>query len=343
MDRELIQQSIYQNIKEVIELARTKTARAINFAMVEAYWNIGKLIVEEEQGGKARAIYGDQLLIRLSKQLTLEFGKGFNARNLRNMRSFYTIYKKWNAVRTELSWTHYRILLRVEKENTRTFYMSETIDNQWSTRELERQVNSFYYERLLASQNKAPLIKKAEDNTQFLQPTDFIKDPYVLEFLDFKSNTSYHEKILESAILNKLQEFLLELGKGFSFVARQKRVSTETSKHFYIDLVFYNFILKCFVIIDLKVGALTHQDIGQLDMYVRLYEEKWRGVDDNPTIGVILCSEKDHTIVKYSVLKESQQLFASKYKLHLPSEEELAAELNREIQEIKMLRRLEEE
>lgn len=232
-------------------------------------------------------------------------------------------------LRPELSWTHYRLLLKVSDTEAREFYVNEIIENNWSTRQLERQINSFYYKRILSSKNKKLVKKEAQKLTSPLEPSDIIKDPYVLEFLDLKENKTFLEKDLESELLDKLQEFLLELGKGFSFVARQQRISSET-QHFYIDLVFYNYLLKCFVLIDLKVGKLTHQDIGQMDMYVRLYEDKIKPEGDNPTIGIILCSEKDETIVKYSVLEENRRLFASKYKLYLPTEEELKSELNKE-------------
>lgn len=235
----------------------------------------------------------------------------------------------WDALRPELSWTHYRLLMRVNDEEARTYYMNEAVDSGWSTRALERQINSFYYERILSSKNKKKTAAEAKKKTRELapRPEDFIKDPFVLEFLDLPAGSGYLEKDIEAAIISKLQHFLLELGKGFSFVARQKRISAEDD-HFYIDLVFYNYILKCFVLIDLKLGKLVHQDIGQMDLYVRWFEENEKTKNDNPTIGIILCSQKNETIVKYSVLKESKQIFASKYKLYLPTEEELKHEVN---------------
>ena len=225
-----------------------------------------------------------------------------------------------------LSWTHYRSLLKVENPKAREFYIKEVAENGWGTRALDRQINSFYYERLLSSQDKQPVIDEMKEKTSVLQPEDVLKDPLVLEFLELKENKKYLETELEQALIDKMNEFLLELGKGFAFVARQKRISTE-SKHFYIDLVFYNYLLKCFVIIDLKTGELSHQDIGQMDMYVRLYEDKYKSPDDNPTIGLILCTKKDETIVKYSVMSENKNMFASKYMLYLPSEDELRREL----------------
>lgn len=241
-----------------------------------------------------------------------------------------------NTLRQELSWTHYRLLMRVENAEARNYYMNEAAQQNWSTRVLERQINTLYFERLLSSKNKQALIQKTEEEANLNQPAilDFVKDPYILEFLQLLPNATLYEKELETELLNKLQLFLLELGKGFSFVARQKRISAE-GEHFYIDLVFYNYILKCFVLVDLKVGKLSHQDIGQMDLYVRYYEDQIKQESDNPTIGLILCSEKNETIVKYSVLKESKHLFASKYKLFLPTEKELIAELNAELEQLK--------
>ena len=296
---------------------------------------IGKYIIEEEQKGVNRAEYGKNLLEYLSKRLKADLGKGFDQSNLSNMRRFYIAFPILDAVRQELTWTHYRSLLRVENEHARNFYVNESVNNGWSTRALDRQIKSLYYERLLASNNSDVLKLEMLEKTKKLAPKDILKDPYVLEFLQLKETTQYLESELEQALIGKMNEFLLELGKGFAFVARQKRISTET-KHFYIDLVFYNYLLKCFVLIDLKVGELTHQDIGQMDMYVRLYEDKYTSADDNPTIGLILCTHKDETVVKYSVLNESKQLFASKYMLYLPTEDELKAELVREKLMLKM-------
>ncbi len=344
----------YESVAEVLRAARSTAYRAVNFAMAEAYWNVGRMIVEEEQEGKERAEYGAFLIKNLSSSLTEEFGKGFTEPNLWNFRQFYLCFPKWHtlcaeskankkdsdgahspeilyALRRELTWTHYRLLMRVEKPEARAWYLNEAADQNWSTRVLERQINSLYYERLQLSRDKKPVVKEMQDKTKALvsTPQDFIKDPYVLEFLGLKDNPDFRESDLEQAIIGKLQAFMLELGKGFAFVARQQRISTDT-KDFFIDLVFYNYLLKCFVLIDLKTGELAHQDIGQMDMYVRLYEDKYKSRDDNPTIGIILCTDKDETVVKYSVLKENKQLFASKYKLYLPSEQELIEEIERE-------------
>jgi predicted nuclease of restriction endonuclease-like (RecB) superfamily len=321
--------TFYQTIAQVIQSYQSKAYIAVNTAMIEAYWQIGRHIVEEEQQGGHRAEYGAKLLNYLSEKLMSEFGKGYDERNLRNMRMFYLTFPIWNAVRSELSWTHYRLLLKVQNARARNYYLLESIENHWSTRALERQINSLYYERLLASTDRKPVRKEAEQQTTISQPFDIIKDPFVLEFLQLKANHAFTERALETALMDKLQDFLLELGKGFSFVARQRRFTAE-NEHYYVDLVFYNFLLKCFVLIDLKIGKLTYQDIGQIDFYVRFWEDNFKVTGDNPTIGIILCTEKNETIVKYSILEGNQQLFASKYLLYLPSEEELRSELERE-------------
>lgn len=308
---EVSEDSLFQSIKEIINQSREKVFRIANSTLLLTYWQIGQLIVEDEQKGKERAEYGKYTLKKLSKKLTLEFGKGFDESNLRNMRSFYNIFPIRDAVRHELSWTHYRLLLRQENNQKRIYYLNESIQNNWSSRDLKRQINSLAYERVLQH-------KKSSHETIH----SVLKDPYIFEFLGIKSDEKISEKEIETGIIDHIQKFLLEFGKGFAFVARQQHISTDTSD-FYIDLVFYNYILKCFVIIDLKTGELSHQDIGQIDMYVRMYDDLKRGDDDNPTIGILLCSEKDETIVKYSVLNDKNNLFASKYLLYLPREEEL--------------------
>ncbi len=348
-------ESIYGRVREILETARSSAYRAVNFAMVQAYWHIGRVIVAEEQRGKAKAKYGDYLIRELSERLTNEFGKGFTISNVKYFRQFYLSFEIGHAVRgqsrlpekshalrdvlpavrPELSWTHYRLLLKVNKPDVRRFYIEECIAGNWSTRQIERQINSFYYERLLSSREKKPLKKEIQKLEPALKPEDIIKDPYVLEFLNVKDNLRFFEKDLESALIGKLQDFLLELGKGFSFVGRQQRIAAD-GDNFYIDLVFYNYLLKCFVLIDLKIGKLTHQDIGQMDFYVRYYEKEIRAGTDSPTIGIILCSEKNETVVKYSVLNENKRLFASKYKLYLPTEKELKEELEREKRMIEM-------
>lgn len=325
------QDNLYNKISNLINESKENIKRNVNSVMVITYWNIGKIIVEDESDGNSRAEYGKEILKNISEKLTEEFGQGFDERNLRRMRQFYLTFQKWDSLSPELSWTHYRHLLRVENEKARIWYLQEAIKENWSTRALERQINSLYYERLLSSQNKVPVIEEAKENTKELMPQDIIKDPYVLEFLNLENRPSFTENELETALIDQLQNFLLELGSGFSFVARQKHFDLD-GEHFYIDLVFYNFKLKCFVLIDLKRGKLTHQDIGQMDMYVRIFEDKMREKDDNPTIGLVLCSEKNEAVAKYSVLSENKQIFASKYKLHLPSEEELEKELLKEVE-----------
>lgn len=324
-------EQLHQHIAHVIQNGKQTTYRAINSAMISTYWEIGRLIVEEEQQGKERANYGNYLILTLAKRLTNEFGSGYNERNLRYMRNFFIIYPIRNALRSELTWTHYRLLMRVENIDARLFYEQECIKCHWSTRILERQIQVFYYERLLASSDKEVVRQEAADKTAIpsVSPRDFIKDPYILEFLDIKSDYKLYEADLEQLIIDNLQRFMLELGRGFAFVARQQYIRAD-NEDFYIDLVFYNYILKCFVLIDLKIGKLMHQDIGQMDMYVRMYEDKFKLEGDNPTIGLILCSEKNEAVVKYSILNNNQQLFASKYMLYFPSEATLKAELERE-------------
>ena len=304
---------LFQSIKDIIHESRQRVFRMANAALLHTYWQIGKLIIEDEQNGKAKANYGEATLKTLATQLTLEFGKGFDERNLNNMRAFFKAFPIWNALRTELSWTHYRLLCRLDTETKRNYYLQESIAANWNSRTLQRQINSLAFERVL------------EHKTEITEPNtiqNLIKDPYIFEFLGLQTDTKNTEKTIETAIINHLQSFLLEFGKGFAFVARQQHIVTDTSD-FYIDLVFYNYLLKCFVIIDLKTGTLSHQDVGQIDMYVRMYDDLKRSADDNPTIGILLCSEKDETIVKYSVLNDKNQLFASKYMLYLPKKEEL--------------------
>lgn len=334
---------LYDAIRLIIHDAKKGAYTAVNYAMVRAYWNIGQLIVEDEQKGEKRAKYGENLLDELGWRLTDEFGRGFSSTNLKNFRKFFLAFpygcqdgdipvaRKGYTVCAELSWSHYRLLMRVENPAARGYYIGESLSQNWSVRALERQIDSLYFERLLASRDRDAVVTEAKEVTQPLarRPEEFIRDPYVLEFLQIPTSSSYLERDLEQALINKLQQFLLELGKGFSFVSRQFRISTETSE-FYVDLVFYHFILKCFVLIDLKTGRLSHQDIGQMDMYVRLFEDRVKTEGDNPTIGIILCTEKDETVVRYSVLNDNSQLFASRYKLYLPSEQELIEEIERE-------------
>ena len=322
--------SLADAIATQIEQARGQLRQAVNSVMVQSYWEIGRLIVEDEQQGESRAEYGKQQLQQLSQQLTERLGKGFDITNLRKMRTFYQAFPIRDALRLELSWTHYRTLLRIDNPQARDWYLHEAITQSWSARALERQIGTLYYERLLASQNKALVEQEAQSNTQPLAETakDYLRDPYILDFLNLQDKT-YQESELEQAIISNLQQFLLELGKGFAFVERQQRIRFD-DEDFYIDLVFYNFKLKCFLLVDLKLGKLKHQDIGQMDTYVRLYDEQRKGSDDNPTIGLVLCSEKSEAVVKYSVLAEQKQLFAARYLPYLPTEAELKRELERE-------------
>ena len=324
-------EQLHGQIAQIINTGKQTAYKSINSAMTLTYWEIGRLIVEEEQQGKERADYGKFLIASLAKRLKKEFGSGYSEASLWNYRQFHTTYPILSAVRRELTWTHYRLIMRVENANARNFYETESIQGNWSTRALERQIHTFYYERILASRDREGVAKEAEEKTTPLSisPRDFIKDPYILEFLDIKPDHSLYESDLEQLIMDNLQQFILELGRGFAFVARQQYIRIGEDD-FYIDLVFYNYILKCFVLIDLKMGKLTHQDVGQMDSYVRIYEDKFKIAGDNPTIGIILCSEKNEAIVKYSILNDSEQLFASKYSLYLPSEAELKAELERE-------------
>ncbi|TBO39690.1 PDDEXK nuclease domain-containing protein [Pedobacter kyonggii] len=331
--------ALYGNILNILKRYRADAYKAINTAMVISYWQIGKEIVENEQGGSVKASYGDEILQSLSKKLTADFGKGFSYSNLRNFRQFYLTYPNDQicyavrsisqntdnqpneisyALRSNLSWTHHRLIMRVDDMQARTYYLSEAENQQWSSRELERNINSSYFQRLLSNHKEISLAGHAKQASE-----NFIKDPYVLEFLNIEQPSTLNEKEIETRIINHLQQFLLELGKGFSFVGRQFRISTETS-HFYIDLVFYNYILKCFVLFDLKTSKLTHQDVGQMDMYIKMFDDLKKQESDNPTIGIILCTDKEETVVKYSMLKDSKQLFASKYQMYLPTEKQLA-------------------
>ena len=326
---------LFAEIREVLVTARRTAYKAVNFAMVTAYWNVGRLIVEDEQKGHIRAEYGKAVLADLSTRLTDEFGKGFDERELRRIRQFYLVFPKWDALRPELTWTHYRLLIRVQNEQARLWYMNEAAEQTWSSRQLDRQISVLYYERLLNSTDTLSVREEAENNLAQLAPQEFIHDPYVLEFLNLKNYPALHETDIEKSLINNLQSFLLELGKGFCFVARQKLMRYD-NEDFYVDLVFYHSILKCHVLIDLKLGKLTHQDVGQMDSYIRMFDDLYKHTDDNPTLGLILCSDKNEAVVKYSVLAEHRQIFASKYLLELPTPEVLQQEIMRERKQLEI-------
>ena len=341
--------NLVSDAKQMVSEAQRHAYRAVNVAMVQRNWLLGKRIAEEELKGESRAEYGATIVKKLSAELTAEFGKGFSERNLWKYKQFFLMFKDLPIVPTSsaqsarqivptvsaqwlrLTWSHYERLMRVANDDERNWYLKEAAEQTWSYRTLDRNISTLYYRRLLSSQDKKPVTEEMQQETFDSQNSkrDFIKNPSVLEFLELPVSKSYTETVLEQAIIDQMQSFLLELGKGFSFVARQQLVRTET-QDFYIDLVFYNYILKCFVIVELKNHALTHQDIGQLDMYVRLYDDLKKRGDDNPTIGILLCTETDKTIARYSVLNENKQLFASKYLDYLPSEKELEEEIERQ-------------
>ncbi|NWO18518.1 YhcG family protein [Leptotrichia sp. oral taxon 223] len=327
-----ISNNYINEIKKILKNARQKAYTAVNSAMVEAYWEIGRRIVEEEQRGKERAEYGKEIVKNLSKELTEEFGKGFSRRTLWEMRKLYVYFSDYEKVRTlfaQLTWSHFQKVLRVSDEKARIFYLTEAAENMWSVRTLDRNISTLYYNRIVASIDKKTVENEMKEKVKSLQTEEFIKNPVVLEFLDLPANMSYTESQLEKALTDDIQKFMMELGKGFAFVERQQHIRTENSD-FYIDLVFYNYILKCFVIVELKTGKLTHQDIGQLDMYVRMYDDLKKQENDNSTIGLLLCTDTDSTVIKYSVLNDNKNLFASKYVNYLPSEEELINEIERQ-------------
>ena len=306
--------SIFNEIRELVVSSRNRVYSVVNTEMLQLYWNIGRIVMNI-QDGKERAEYGDKVLEKLSEKLTKEFGKGFTSRNLRRMRGFYCAFPIWTTLLSKLSWSHYLELIKIEDENKRQFYLKETINAKWSVRELQRQKDSLLYERLVLSKDKKKIRDLSRSGQIIKSASDLIKDPFVLEFLNIKENTSYLEIDLEKAILRHLKEFMLELGKGFMFVGAQVRITLEDD-HFYPDLVFCNRLLKCFVIIDLKIGKVTHGDIGQMQMYVNYYDREIRKADENKTIGILLCAEKNETVVKYTLPEDNENIFASNYKLH---------------------------
>ncbi len=326
--------SLIKDLEVLIASGRKAAYQSINQAMIDMYWNIGKRIVEEEQKGKARAQYGKALIKNLAAVLTVEFGSGFTARNLRNYRQFYLLFPEreiWHACVPNLTWTHFRSLLRVSDEDARIWYLRESSEQGWSSRTLDRNISTQYYYRLLKSPQKDAVIAEMKAHTvQYQKETyELIKNPVIAEFLGFKNEDSYLESDLESAILSHIRDFLMEMGRGFAFVARQQHIVTETDDY-YIDLVFYNIELKCYVLIDLKMGKITHQDVGQIDMYVRMYDDLKCKEGDNPTIGILLCSETDADIARYSVLHDNDRLFMSKYLTYLPTKEQLKEEVEKQ-------------
>lgn len=318
-------ENTYRSIRGYVIEAQQQVYTAVNAAMVTAYWKIGKSIFEA-CGETDRAAYGKQVLQYISERMTAEFGKGFTIRNLQMMRKFYLTFPNANALRSELSWTHYRLLMRVSNTEARIFYMEESARAGWSSRQLERQINTMYYQRILASRDKESVAAEIQSTEPKLEYEQIIKDPYVLEFLNLPANEHFYESNLEQALIDHLQKFLLELGRGFSFVARQKHFNVD-GRHFYIDLVFYNYILKCFVLIDLKTGDLTHQDIGQMQMYVNYFTRYMMNEGDNPPVGLLLCAQKSDTLVQLTLPEDNRQIYAAKYMPYMPTEEELKREL----------------
>lgn len=319
---------------QIIEQSRESAIRSVDFARVQMYWHIGERIFVEEQHGKERADYGSYVIKFLSEQLQPEFGSGFSVRQLELIRQFYRTFPIANAVRSQLNWTQYKLLIRIEKEDKREFYIAEAVKNNWTSRQLERQINSQLFERLLLSNDVESVLAVARKEKFPTEAREIIKDPMVLEFLGLKRETSYYEKDFEQAIITHLQDFLLEIGNGFSFVARQKRIHLDGDE-FYIDLVFYNRLLQCFVLFEIKREKLTHQDLGQLQMYVNYYDREEKCDFENPTIGILLCADKNDLVVKYTLPKDNYQILASKYELLLPSEKQLIDELNKTLEELK--------
>lgn len=320
--------ALLNNIKVLIQNARQNAVRAINQERVLLYWNIGKHIVEEEQNGKERADYGTYLIKTLANELTKDFGSGFSIRQLELCRQFYTVFPITNALRSQLNWTQYRLLLRIDNEDKRTYYIEESCKNNWSARQLERQIHSQLYERLLLSNDKESVLAVAKSEATPETPQEIIKDPMILEFLGLKPQATYYEKDLEQGLISNIQSFLLELGNGFSFVARQKRLQIEEDD-FFIDLVFYNRLLKCFVLVELKTHKITHQDIGQLQMYVNYYDRMEKLEDENPSIGILLCADKNEAMVKFALPENNTSILTSKYQLYLPTEKQMLKQLRK--------------
>ncbi|SKB87821.1 Predicted nuclease of restriction endonuclease-like (RecB) superfamily, DUF1016 family [Soonwooa buanensis] len=323
--------NLIQDIKHLIAQSRERAVRAVDFQRTVLYWHIGERIFNEEQQGKERADYGNYVIKYLSEQLQPEFGSGFSYRNLHWYRQFYRTFPIVNSLRSQLSWTHYRLLLRLENEDKRDYYIAETVKNNWSVRQMERQINSQLFERLLLSNDKESVLAVARNEKLPVTPQEIIKDPMVLEFLGLRRESTYYEKDLEQAIITNLQDFLLELGNGFSFVARQKRIHLD-GDDFFVDLVFYNRLLQCFVIFEIKTHKLSHEDLGQLQMYVNYFDRVEKVEHEKPTIGVLLCADKNNAVVKFSLPENNKTIVASQYELILPTEEQLLTEIKKEIE-----------
>ncbi|MEW6086843.1 MAG: PDDEXK nuclease domain-containing protein [bacterium] len=328
----MMRKNFISEIKEIINQSRVAAIRNVDFQRVLMYWHIGKRIFEEEQQGKERAGYGDYLTRNLAGELEPEYGSGFSVRILEISRQFYRTYPIANALRSQLNWSQYRLLLRIGNQDKREYYLLEAVNNNWTGRELERQINSGLYERLLLSNNKEKVLAVARKEKMPEEPQEIIKDPMFLEFLGLKHKAEYYEKDLESAIITNLQEFLLELGNGFAFVARQKRIHIDGDE-FFVDLLFYNRLLRCFVVIEIKTQKLTHQDLGQLQMYVNYYDRMEKRPEENPTIGILLCADKNDAVVKFSLPERNKTILASQYQLYLPTEKQLLIELKKEIKQ----------
>lgn len=326
-----LNQALVADVKQIINTARTNAVRSVDSYRVQMYWNLGQRIFEEEQQGKDRADYGTYLIRNLAKIIEPEFGSGFGVRQLERARQFYRLYPIASAVRTQLNWSQYKLLIAINDTEKREYYLLETVNNCWTSRELERQIHSQLYERLLLSTDKESVLAMARKERIPQTPQEIVKDPMVLEFLGLEKRPTYYERDLETAIISHLQDFLLEMGNGFTFVARQKRLLIEDDE-FFADLVLYNRLMRCFVVVELKTGKLTHQDLGQLQMYVNYYDRFERVEGENPTIGILLCTEKNDTVVRISLPKDNQTILAAKYELYLPTEEQFRKEIERETQ-----------
>ncbi len=327
MEKQVLSKSFISDVKRIISYAQSNAIRAIDKERLTMYWNIGEQIINEEQNGKYRAEYGAFIIKRLSEELFITYGSGFSQRQLETCRQFYQTFPIPHTLRAELNWSQYKLLIRIKDRDKQTYYIEESCKNNWSARQMERQINSHLYERLLLSTDKEKVLAVAKSEATPINPKEIIKDPMVLEFLGLKPQSAYYEKDLEQAITTNIQSFLLELGNGFSFVARQKRIHLNDD-NFFIDLVFYNRLLRCFVVIEIKTHKITHQDIGQLQMYVNYYDRNERMQEENPTIGILLCADKNDAVVELVLPEKNTTILASKYQLYLPTKEQILSQLN---------------